>query len=82
MMDETPPTQSSAQPPDHPMQEDSQGTPHESSSRNDESSENVTNERWESDVDADQMEHLLGDEAIANSDISTDEVADRSSDDS
>ena len=75
MIDETPPTESSAQPPDHPMQEDSQGTPHDSS-------ENVTNERWESDLDADQMEHLLGDEAIEDSDISTDELADRGSDDS
>ncbi|MGO8950744.1 MAG: hypothetical protein ACLQUY_24450 [Ktedonobacterales bacterium] len=82
MMDETPPTQSSVQPLDHPMQDDSQDTPRESSPRGDDAPENETNQRWESDVEADQMEHLLGDEAIEDGGISSDEVADHSSDDS
>jgi hypothetical protein len=85
MMDEIPPTPSSAQPLDHPLHDDSRGTPREPSPRGDDSSENssgnVTNERWESDLETDQMEQLEGREAIEDNEISTDEVADSSAED-
>jgi hypothetical protein len=58
MIDETPPTESSAEPPDDPVQDDSQGTSPESSPAN------QRNEHWENDLEADQMEDLMGQEAI------------------
>ena len=85
MMDEIPPTPSSAQPLDHPLQGDSRGTPRESSPRGDDSSENssgsVTNERWENDLETDQMEQLEGREAVEDGEISIDEVADSGAED-
>jgi hypothetical protein len=89
MMDEIPPTPSSAQPLDHPLdhplQGDSRGTPRESSPRSEDASENssgsVTNERWENDLETDQMEQLEGREALADGEISMDEIADSSAED-
>ena len=85
MMDEIPPNQSSEQPLDHPLQDDSRGTRRDSSPRGDDSSESssesVKNERWESDLEADQMDDLVGREAIEDDEIPTDEVADSSAGD-
>jgi hypothetical protein len=82
MIDETPPTQSSAEPLDDPVQDDSQGTSRESSPRGDDSPVNQRNERWENDLEADQMEDLLGQEATEDHGSSADEVVDSSSDNS
>jgi hypothetical protein len=81
MIDETPSTQSSAEPLDDPAQDDSQGTSRESTPRDD-SPVNQRNERWENDLEADQMEDLLGQEAIEDRGSSADEIVDSSSDNS
>ncbi len=85
MTDEIPPTQSSAQPLDHSRHDDSQGTARDSSPPGDDSSENssgdVTDERWANDLEADQMDDLMGREAIEDDEIPTDESIDSPLDD-
>jgi hypothetical protein len=81
MLDNTQPTPSSGPPPAHGGQDDSQSTAGQSSPRaaspqRDEAPETALNQRWENDLEADQTEHLLGDEAIEDRDVSDDEFPD------
>jgi hypothetical protein len=69
------------QPPDdQSLRDPSSGTPRQASSRDDDSRMGTRNQRWEDDLDTDQMENLYGHEAIEDGEVTDDFTGDVSED--